>query len=281
MQLLDGLRIFDLSIITAGAGCTQVLADHGAQVIKVESPSRPDSFRRWTAAEHGSADDLSSAPFRTVNRNKRGIAIDLKKSAGLDVALKLVGECDVVVENFRQGVMDRLGLGFNRLVEARPNIVLVSVSSQGTTGPNVNYGSYGSTLDALGGTMSITGYDETTPLWSSNKLNYPDQTASLLGPALILFGVLAARESGDPQWIDISQREIVTDLVGEEIFVCRWAERIRFPKPTLVRLGLNGQRSVEEMTNGSPFHCSRRQIEELLPQRLVGENSPQRQTNRC
>ena len=216
-QILDGVRVFDLSIITAGAGCTQVLADFGAEVIKVESPTRPDSFRRWTAADEGAMSDLNSAPFRTVNRNKRGFAVDLKHPEGLKVALKLIATCDVVVENFRQGVMERLGLGFDRLVEARSDVVLVSVSSQGTTGPNVGYGSYGSTLDALGGTMSMTGYDANTPLWSSNKVNYPDQTASLLGPALIVLGILAARMTGEPQWIDISQRELVTDLLAEEI----------------------------------------------------------------
>jgi crotonobetainyl-CoA:carnitine CoA-transferase CaiB-like acyl-CoA transferase len=217
IHILDGLRVFDLSIVTAGAACTQVLADYGAEVIKIEAPDRPDLFRAWTPSAEGRAGDLYSPPFRTVNRNKKGFAVDLKHPEGLDVARRLVAKCDVVVENFRQGVMDRLGLGFDRLVEIRPDIVLVSVSSQGTTGPNVGYGSFGSVLDALGGTMSVTGYDENTPLWSSNKVNYPDQAVSLLGPALIVFGVLAARASGQPRWIDVSQRELVTSLLGEQI----------------------------------------------------------------
>lgn len=216
-KALEGVRVFDLTIVTAGAGCTQVLADHGADVIKIESPRRPDLFRQWTSTSAGENGDLDSPPFRTVNRNKRGFAVDLKQPDGLEIARKLIAGCDVVVENFRQGVMDRLGLGFRQLVEMRSNIVLVSMSSQGTDGPNVGYGSYGSSLDALGGTMSITGYDEDNPLWSSNKVNYPDQAAALLGPALIVFAVLAARASGGPRWIDVSQREMVTDLVGEEI----------------------------------------------------------------
>jgi crotonobetainyl-CoA:carnitine CoA-transferase CaiB-like acyl-CoA transferase len=218
-QLLAGLRVFDLSIVTAGAGCTQVLGDYGADVIKIESADRPDLFRDWTPTEAGDGGDLYCGPFRTINRNKRGFGVDLKHPDGLDVARRLIAKCDVVVENFRQGVMNRLGLGFDRLVEIRPDIVMVSVSSQGTTGPNVGYGSYGSTLDALGGTMSVTGYDENTPLWSSNKINYPDQTASLLGPALIVFGILAARASGQPQWIDMSQRELVTSLLSEQILL--------------------------------------------------------------
>ena len=215
--ILQGLRIFDLSIITAGAACTQVLGDYGAEVIKIEAPNRPDLFRGWTPVENGRGGDLYSPPFRTVNRNKKAFAVDLKHPEGLEVAHKLIAKCDVIVENFRQGVLDRLGIGFDRLREIRPDIVLVSVSSQGTTGPNVGYGSFGSTLDALGGVMSVTGYDETTPLWSSNKVNYPDQTASLLGPALIVFGVLAARASGRARWIDLSQREMVTALLPEQI----------------------------------------------------------------
>jgi crotonobetainyl-CoA:carnitine CoA-transferase CaiB-like acyl-CoA transferase len=216
-RLLDGLRVFDLSIVTAGAAVTQVLADFGADVIKIEAPRRPDLFRGWTEARPGAQGDLYSPPFRTVNRGKRALAVDLKTPEGLDVAKKLLRECDVVVENFRQGVLDRLGLGFHELVAIRPDIVLVSISSQGTTGPNTRYGSFGSTLDALGGEMSITGYDEQTPLWSSNKVNYPDQVVGFLGPALVLTGVLAARASGQPQWIDVSQRELVTAMLPEHI----------------------------------------------------------------
>jgi len=215
--MLDGLRVFDLSIVTAGAAATQVLADFGADVIKIEAPRRPDLFRGWTDARPGAQGDLYSPPFRTVNRGKRALAVDLKTPEGLDVAKKLLRECDVVVENFRQGVLDRLGLGFHELVAIRPDIVLVSISSQGTTGPNARYGSFGSTLDALGGQMSITGYDEQTPLWSSNKVNYPDQVVGFLGPALVLTGVLAARASGRPQWIDVSQRELVTAMLPEHI----------------------------------------------------------------
>jgi crotonobetainyl-CoA:carnitine CoA-transferase CaiB-like acyl-CoA transferase len=216
-DILAGLRVFDLSIVTAGAACTQVLADFGAEVIKIEAPGRPDLFRSWTDSADETRDDLYSPPFRTVNRNKKGFAVDLKQPEGLRIARELIATCDVVVENFRQGVMARLGLGFDDLVKIRPDIVLVSVSSQGTTGPNARYGSFGSTLDALGGTMSVTGYDAETPLWSSNKVNYPDQTAALLGPALIVMSVLAARRTGEPRWVEISQRELVTAMLPEEI----------------------------------------------------------------
>lgn len=215
--LLKGIRVADLSIVTAGAGSTQVLADFGADVIKIEGHKSPDLFRAWTAGDEKSTDDLSSPPFRTVNRNKRALGVDLKHPEGRQVMLRLVASSDVVVENFRRGAIERLGLGFDELVAVRKDIVLVSLSSQGATGPNVSFGSFGSTLDALGGVMSITGYDAETPLWSSNRINYPDQTVSLLAPALIVAGVLAARESGESRWIDLSQREVVTSLLGEWI----------------------------------------------------------------
>ncbi|MGV9870536.1 CaiB/BaiF CoA transferase family protein, partial [Rhodococcus koreensis] len=214
--ILDGVRVFDLSIVTAGAGGTQVLADFGAEVIKIESAGRPDLFRGWYNPKTGGG-DLIGTGFRTVNRNKKGFGVDLKNPEGLEVAKKLIAECDVVVENFRQGVLERLGLGFDELVKIRPDIVLVSVASQGTTGPDAPYGSFGSPLDALGGSMSVTGYDENNPLWSSMQVNYPDQTAALLGPAMIAFGILSAKATGKPRWIDISQRELVTALLPEAV----------------------------------------------------------------
>jgi crotonobetainyl-CoA:carnitine CoA-transferase CaiB-like acyl-CoA transferase len=215
--ILGGVRVADLSIVTAGAGGTQVLADFGADVIKIEGPDRPDLFRHWTAVtgKAGGEGDLGNPPFRVVNRNKRGISVNLKDPRGTDLVLRLVSRSDLVVENFRRGVLDRLGLGFDRLVEARNDIVLLSVGSQGSTGPEAAYTSFGSTLDALGGLMSVTGYDERNPLWSSNKVNWPDQVVSLLTPALAISGILAARDTGQPRWIDLSQREVVTSLLGE------------------------------------------------------------------
>lgn len=215
-QILEGVRVFDLSIVTAGAGCTQVLADFGAEVIKIESEARPDLFRGWYNPESGEG-DLGGSGFRTVNRNKKGFGLDLKNPEGLAVAKRLIAECDIVVENFRQGVLDRLGLGFDELVKIRPDITLVSVSSQGTTGPDSEYGSFGTVLEALGGAMTTTGYDEEHPLWSSVLVNYPDQTATLLGVPLVIMGLMAARASGEARWIDMSQREMVTALYPEAV----------------------------------------------------------------
>src|SRR5690606_19096998 len=109
--------------------------------------------------------------FNMVNRNKRGMCLDLKHERGRETFLKLVAISDVVTENFRQGVMERLGLGYERLREVNPNIIMLSLGSQGSTGPESRYGSYGSTLDSLSGLMGITGYTDSHPLWSSGEVN--------------------------------------------------------------------------------------------------------------
>lgn len=217
---LDHIRVADLGIITAGAATTQVLADFGANVIKVESSTYPDPFRQWTqvaANANGAADLNASPPFQTVNRNKRGVAINLKHPSGREAFLRLVAVSDVVVENFRRGVMERLGLGFEDLRAVKPDIVLVSLTSQALSGPESDFISFGSTLDALGGLMSVTGYDETNPRWSGTNVNYPDQLVSFLAPGVILAALRRRDATGEAVHVDFSQRESVTSLLGEYV----------------------------------------------------------------
>jgi crotonobetainyl-CoA:carnitine CoA-transferase CaiB-like acyl-CoA transferase len=216
---LAGLRIADLTIITAGASATQILADLGAEVIKVEATGHPDPFRNWAAlAPPDLAEPWNASPtFNAVNRNKRGITLDLKHPLGRAAFLKLVSVSDVVVENFRRGVMDRLGLSYAALCQVRPNMLMVSLSSQGATGPEAGYGSFGSTLDALSGLMSITGYGPDAPIWSSNEVNYPDQVVSMFGAAAMLMGLRHRRRTGQGMYIDVSQRELATSMLGEVV----------------------------------------------------------------
>jgi len=183
--------------------------------VKIESADRPDMYRLGFTGTEGGDSDLAFPPFRVANRNKRGLSVDLKKPEGRELVSRLIARSDVVVENFRRGVIERLKVGFEDLVAIRSDIVLVSISSQGATGPNTRYTSFGTTLDALGGMMSVTGYDETTPTWSSGRINYPDQTANTISPAVILAAVIAARADGKARWVDLSQREVVTSLLGE------------------------------------------------------------------
>lgn len=213
---LTGLKVVDLGTITAGGRTSQFLGDFGATVVKVEGPHRPDPFRHWSGVtgEVG-AGDLASPPFRVVGRNKESVAIDLKHPDGISVMRRLVVEADLVVENFRRGVMEKLGLGFDTLVSWNPRISLLSISSQGADGPERDYVSFGGTLEALGGMMAVTGYGPAEPTWTTSKVNYPDQAIALLAPGLALWSVLAARQRGRGIHVDLAQRETVVALIGE------------------------------------------------------------------
>jgi crotonobetainyl-CoA:carnitine CoA-transferase CaiB-like acyl-CoA transferase len=230
---LDHIRVADLGIITAGAATTQMLADFGADVIKVESSTYADPFRQWTQVavkQDGPPDLNSSPPFQTVNRNKRGVSIDLKKPQGREAFLRLVAVSDVVVENFRRGVMERLGLSFEDLRAVKSDIVLVSLTSQGLTGPESGYISFGSTLDALGGLMSVTGYDEKTPRWSGSNVNYPDQLVSFIAPGVILAALRQRDLTGEAIHVDLSQRESVTSVMGEAVLDYSTTGRVARPQ---------------------------------------------------
>lgn len=216
--MLSSLRVLDLSGITAGGRTTQLLADHGADVIKVEGPRRPDPFRHWTGVTGESgAGDLDNPSFVVVGRGKRGVAVDLKDPRGVDVFRRLVKTADLVVENFRRGVMERLGIGFDRLLAWNPRVALLSISSQGDSGPERDYVSFGGTLEALGGLMSVTGYGPEEPVWTTSKVNFPDQLVALVAPGLALAAVMRSREQGRGIHIDLSQRETVVSLLGSQV----------------------------------------------------------------
>jgi crotonobetainyl-CoA:carnitine CoA-transferase CaiB-like acyl-CoA transferase len=224
-EALTGIRILDFGTITAGANASQMLADLGADVIKIESASRPDTFRAWQRdPTPGTPDTPGDDPwnrantFNMVNRNKRGICIDLKQPRGRELILELAKRGDGVVENYRHGVMDRLGAGYADLSTANPAIVMISIGSQGSTGPEADYGSYGSTLDALSGLMSMTGYaDSERPYWSSEEINYPDQVASAFSAGMLMAAIRYRNRSGRGCYVDLSQRELMTTLVGEHV----------------------------------------------------------------
>jgi crotonobetainyl-CoA:carnitine CoA-transferase CaiB-like acyl-CoA transferase len=219
-RALDGLRVVDLGQITAGGATSQVLGDFGAEILKIESPKAFDPFRNWTQINPGMSKQSSlneSVPFRAVGRNKWSVGLDLKHPDGRALLLALVAEADLVIENFRRGVLERLGLGFDQLVAANQNIVLVSLSSQGETGPESGYISYGSPLEAMGGQMAINGYESDEPLWTGNNINYPDQLVSVMAPGVVLAALRCQRRLGKPIHVDFSQREAVTYVVGEEL----------------------------------------------------------------
>lgn len=215
MKPLQGCRVLDLGIITAGAATSALLADLGADVIKIESSTYRDPFRLWTSEPAPAAGDDLPPFFRMTNRNKRSLGLDLKQSEGRDAILRLAAECDIVVENFSRGVLDRLGIGYAALRQARSGIILASISSQGETGPDANYVSFGSTLEAVAGLAWTTGYAGGVPTVSGIELNYPDQVVALFAAAMIVTAWRERKRTGQGAHLDLAQRELTSFLAGD------------------------------------------------------------------
>jgi crotonobetainyl-CoA:carnitine CoA-transferase CaiB-like acyl-CoA transferase len=204
---LAGIRVLDLTRVLAGPYCTMVLADLGAEVIKLEDPGNPD-YTRSIPPHAGEVGHY----FLAVNRGKKAIALDLKDPAARDAAFELARGCDVVVENFRPGVIERLGLGYERLREARPGIVLCSLSGFGQDGPEVARPAVDIVVQALSGAMSLNGEADGTPV----KLSVP--LGDLAGSMWATIGVLAAlRErdrTGEGAHVDVALLDSMTSFTS-------------------------------------------------------------------
>jgi crotonobetainyl-CoA:carnitine CoA-transferase CaiB-like acyl-CoA transferase len=226
MTALKGCRVLDLGIITAGAATSAILADLGAEVLKIESPSYNDPFRRWTG-ETLPGEHVDLPPFfRMTNRGKFNVGIDLKKAEGRAIFLKLVEQSDIVVENFSRGVLGRLGLDFATLRSVNPKIILASISSQGDDGPDANFISFGSTLEAMAGLAAVTGYADGPPVVSGIELNYPDQVVAIFAAAMAVTAWHATKAGkAEGVQLDLSQRELTSFLCGEQFIAPETAKR--------------------------------------------------------
>uniref|UniRef100_UPI0034D192C3 CaiB/BaiF CoA transferase family protein n=1 Tax=Desertibaculum subflavum TaxID=2268458 RepID=UPI0034D192C3 len=229
-RALEGVRVVDFGQLTAGANTSAMLADLGADVIKVESAGYMDLFRAVGQRDSAPGWWNRSPQFRFTNRNKRGVAIDMKAPAGRKLILDLIAGADVVVENFRRGVLERAGLDYAALAKVNPRIVLASISSQGETGPNRLHGSFGSTLDATGGIAALTGYEDGKPAISGMDVNYPDQVVSLFAAGIVIAAIREAKATGRGVHLDISQREVTSFLIGEQILAAAADPACRAPR---------------------------------------------------
>jgi crotonobetainyl-CoA:carnitine CoA-transferase CaiB-like acyl-CoA transferase len=214
---LAGIRVLDFGLLTAGANTSAMLADLGADVIKIESGSYLDPFRIVGKIDNDEGWWNRSPQFRFTNRNKRGVALNLKAPEGQRLIRELATHCDVVVENFRRGVLDRFGLGYEALKALNPGIVVAAISSQGDTGPERLNVSFGSTLDATSGIASLTGYEDEEPRISGMDVNYPDQIVSLFATGIVITAIMEARRTGKGAFLDFSQREVASFTLGDEI----------------------------------------------------------------
>jgi crotonobetainyl-CoA:carnitine CoA-transferase CaiB-like acyl-CoA transferase len=217
LRPLGGVRVLDFGLLTAGANTSAMLADLGAEVLKIESGAYLDPFRVVGKPDNEDGWWNRSPQFLFTNRNKRGLALNLKDAEGQRVIRALAGRCDVVVENFRRGVLDRAGLGYRELSAINPAIVFAAISSQGDTGPERMNVSFGSTLDATSGIAALTGYEGEEPRISGMDVNYPDQIVSLFATGMVITAIMEARRTGKGAFLDFSQREVASFTLGEEI----------------------------------------------------------------
>lgn len=182
--LLSGILVLDLSRALAGPQAGMMLGDLGARVIKVETPNGGDDSRGWGPPFLGEGQERESTYFMAANRNKESITLDLKDAADAEVLARLVVRADVLIENFRVGVLDRLGFGVERLHELNPALVVLSITGFGHDGPEAHRAGYDQIAQGEAGLMSVTGIDEPT------KVGVP--IADLLSGMNGAFGVLAA-----------------------------------------------------------------------------------------
>jgi crotonobetainyl-CoA:carnitine CoA-transferase CaiB-like acyl-CoA transferase len=199
---LAGIRVLDLSRVLAGPYAAMLLGDLGAEVVKVERPGAGDDTRHWGPPFAQAADGAESTYFLSVNRGKRSVAIDLKDPAEREFIDSLVRWADVLVENFRPGVMGRLGLGDERLAELNPALIRLEISGFGTRGPDADRVGYDQILQAEGGLMSLTG----TGTGAEVKVGVPiaDVTAGLFGVIGVLGALVERARSGLGQQVSTS-----------------------------------------------------------------------------
>ena len=195
---LAGIRVLDLTHTLAGPYCTLLLADLGADVVKVETPGRPDRARTMP----GCAVEGETAYFACLNRGKRSVALDLKSEAGLADFRRLVADAHVVVDNFRPGVTGRLRVDFASLRELNPRIVCCSITGFGLTGPRSEEPAYDYLVQALAGTMSLTGDPEGEP--TKYGVSVVDHTAGLAAAFGILAAVRQSERTGEGRQVDIA-----------------------------------------------------------------------------
>lgn len=207
MGCLAGIKVIDISRVLAGPSCTQILADHGAQVIKVEPPAGDDT-RKWGPPFK----DGAASYYMGVNRNKRAIVLDLSMPAGRDVLLDMLADADVLVENFKTGTMEKWGLGFEEVLSSRfPRLVHCRISGFGADGPLGGLPGYDAVVQAMSGLMSING----APDSGATRIGVPivDMSTGLnaaLGVAMALF---ERSRSGRGQFIETALYDVAISLL--------------------------------------------------------------------
>jgi formyl-CoA transferase len=198
---LAGIRVLDFTRVLAGPFCTMMLADMGADVIKVESPQGDDT-RQWGPPWYGEGEDRQSAYYLSVNRNKRSIVLNLKTEAGRDLARRLAAQSQIVVENFKPGTMAAFGLGYDELAALNPALIYASITGYGQTGPYHERPGYDFVIQGQSGLMSITGPIGGEPHKVGVAIS--DVIAGLFTASSLLAALRHAERTGQGQYLDVA-----------------------------------------------------------------------------
>jgi CoA:oxalate CoA-transferase len=211
MNLLDGIRVLDLTNVLAGPFATMHFALLGAEVIKIENPTGGDLARKLGCLPALNKQGMGTS-FLAQNANKKSVTLNLKEPAAREIFWRLVRSADVLVENFRPGVMERLGLGWHALSELNPRLIYCAISGFGQTGPDAHKPAYDQIIQGLSGVMSINGDEHLNPL----RCGFPVcDTVGGLNAAFAVMGALYHRErSGDGQFIDVALLDSIMPLMG-------------------------------------------------------------------
>jgi crotonobetainyl-CoA:carnitine CoA-transferase CaiB-like acyl-CoA transferase len=207
---LSGVRIADFTIHAAGPFCTQLLAQLGAECIKIESKTRLDAFRK----PHAVYGRMSAATFDQVSVNKLSVRLNLKQPEAVDLAKRLVAISDLAAESFRAGVMQRLGLGFEALRAVKPDVILLSLSSCGQSGPDSHFAGYAPLFGAWGGLGWMSGYSDGPPMEMRHVM---DHSAGMHAATATLAALLQRKRTGRAQHIDLAAREVASAMIGDAL----------------------------------------------------------------
>ncbi|MDY6933877.1 MAG: CoA transferase [Spirochaetota bacterium] len=226
-QPLQGIRIADFSQIWAGPYATMLLSQMGAEVIKIESDTRPD-FARFQSitTQQFSFEKEKSTIFHDLNLNKYSITLNITVPKGVELAKRLVALSDIAIDNFRPGVMDKLGMGYDILKEVRPDLIYLASSTRGSEGPESRYAGFAVSFAALSGTAYLNGYLDDMPHPMVGRMD-------LISGATAAFAIMAAlvhrQKSGEGQYIDLSSTESISVLLGDKIMDYTMNQRVASP----------------------------------------------------
>ncbi|MDR5781100.1 CoA transferase [Caballeronia sp. LZ065] len=207
---LAGVRIADFTIHAAGPFCTHLLTQLGAESIKIESRARPDAFRK----PHAVYGRLAAATFDQVSSNKLSVRLNLKHPEAVALAMRLVSICEVTAESFRPGVMQRLGLDFETLRAHKPDIVMLSLSSCGQSGPDSHFAGYAPLFGAWGGLGWMSGYTDGPPVEMRHVM---DHSAGMHAALATIAALHQQRMTGRAQHVDLAAREVASAMIGDAL----------------------------------------------------------------